>query len=70
MAFVIPAGAAVFGLIGWAFVARFLYMRKRRQAERLREQLLVEEQRGREAAEKAAEAAWRLIAPSLNSLLT
>ena len=38
---------------GWAFLARSLYMRKRREAEQLREQLLREEHDAREAAEKA-----------------
>ena len=36
----LPAGFGVCGLLGWAFVARRLYGRKRREAERLREQLL------------------------------
>lgn len=31
-----PGGTAVFVLLGWAFVARTLYLRKRREAERLR----------------------------------
>jgi signal transduction histidine kinase/CheY-like chemotaxis protein len=50
---VVPAGTIACGLVAWAFVARTLYMRKRREAEQLREQLLEEEHQAREAAEKA-----------------
>jgi signal transduction histidine kinase/ligand-binding sensor domain-containing protein/CheY-like chemotaxis protein len=52
-----PFGGTTGGLLVWAFVARSLYFRKRREAERLRERLLEEERKGREAAEKAREAA-------------
>ena len=52
-AVMIPAGAGVAGLLGWAFIARFMYLRKRREAERLREKLLKEEHAAREAAELA-----------------
>jgi signal transduction histidine kinase/ligand-binding sensor domain-containing protein/DNA-binding response OmpR family regulator len=38
-------------LLGWALIARLLYVRKRREAERLREQMLLQEQRAREALE-------------------
>jgi signal transduction histidine kinase/ligand-binding sensor domain-containing protein/CheY-like chemotaxis protein len=48
-----PAGTAGLGLLGWAFVARSLYLRKRKEAERLREQLLEEEHVARAAADKA-----------------
>jgi signal transduction histidine kinase/CheY-like chemotaxis protein/ligand-binding sensor domain-containing protein len=40
-------------LCAWAFAARFLYLRKRREAARLREQLFEEEHRAREEAECA-----------------
>ena len=53
-AFIVPGAAGVLGLLGWAFVARFLYARKRREAESLREQLLVEEHRAKEALEAKA----------------
>jgi ligand-binding sensor domain-containing protein/signal transduction histidine kinase len=66
---VLPGGGAALALIGWAFVARWLYARKRREAQRLREQLFEEEQRARRtlesknielaAAKDAAEAASR-----------
>jgi signal transduction histidine kinase/DNA-binding response OmpR family regulator len=49
----VPAGLVIFGLVGWAFFARQLYARKRREAERLREQLFEEEHRAREEAEQA-----------------
>jgi len=65
----VPVGSGILGLIGWAFVARGLYIRKRHEAERLREQLFEEEQRARRtlesknvelaAAKDAAEAASR-----------
>jgi signal transduction histidine kinase/DNA-binding response OmpR family regulator len=43
----IPGSGAVAGLLGWAFVARVLYGRKRREAEHLREQLLEQERHAR-----------------------
>ena len=57
MAVMIPAGAGVAGLLGWALVARLMYVRKRRESDKLREQLLAEEHKAREAAEAAREAA-------------
>src|SRR5207245_2339138 len=48
-----PFGGTTGGLLVWAFVARSLYARKRREAERLREQLFKEEHDGRKAAEEA-----------------
>jgi len=49
----VPAGTGVLGLLGWALVARMQYVRKRREAERLREKLLEEEHAARRAAERA-----------------
>jgi len=49
----VPVAALNLGLLGWAFMARLLYVRKQREAQRLREQLFEEEHRAREAAEKA-----------------
>jgi PAS domain S-box-containing protein len=43
----VPSGAALLGVLGWTAVARSLYRRKRREAERLREQMLEQEQRAR-----------------------
>ena len=54
---VAPFGGTTGGLLVWAFVARALYIRKRHEAERLREQLFEEERKAREAAEAAKEAA-------------
>ena len=51
-AIIIPAGIGAAALLCWAFFARLLYIRKRREAERLREQMLVQEH----AANKALEA--------------
>jgi signal transduction histidine kinase/CheY-like chemotaxis protein len=52
-AIMIPAGAGVLGLLAWALVARALYMRKQREAQKLRERLFEEEQRARKDSEKA-----------------
>jgi signal transduction histidine kinase/ligand-binding sensor domain-containing protein/DNA-binding response OmpR family regulator len=48
---VAPAGGGSLALIGWAFVARSLYLRKRREAEQLRQRLLEEEHLARERLE-------------------
>lgn len=48
----LPAGFGAAGLLGWAFVARTLYLRKRRESERLREQMFEQEHRVAEAFEK------------------
>jgi signal transduction histidine kinase/CheY-like chemotaxis protein/ligand-binding sensor domain-containing protein/protocatechuate 3,4-dioxygenase beta subunit len=52
-AIMVPAGAGVVGLLGWAVIARLLYARKRREAQRLREQLFEEEHRARQESERA-----------------
>jgi signal transduction histidine kinase/CheY-like chemotaxis protein len=46
-----PIAAGNLGLIVWAFVARLLYRAKRREAERLKEQMLAQEHEAREALE-------------------
>jgi signal transduction histidine kinase/CheY-like chemotaxis protein/ligand-binding sensor domain-containing protein len=43
----VPVVAANLGLLGWAFAARMLYMRKRRETEKLREQMFQQEHRAR-----------------------
>jgi signal transduction histidine kinase/DNA-binding response OmpR family regulator len=43
----VPGGIGCAGLLGWAFVARMLYANKRREAERLREQMLEQERKAR-----------------------
>ncbi|HKX62228.1 MAG TPA: ATP-binding protein, partial [Verrucomicrobiae bacterium] len=48
----VPLVAANIGLLGWAFIARSLYVRKRREASRLREQLLDEERKARDSLEQ------------------
>jgi signal transduction histidine kinase/CheY-like chemotaxis protein/ligand-binding sensor domain-containing protein len=53
----VPLVAGNLALLGWAIAARVLYVRKRREAVRLREQLLVEEQKARESAERARQSA-------------
>jgi len=45
----VPLVGLNLGLLGWGFIARSLYIRKRREAERLREQMLKDEQKAREA---------------------
>jgi signal transduction histidine kinase/DNA-binding response OmpR family regulator len=52
MAFIVPGGALFVGLLGWAFVARSLVTRRKREAEQLRDQLLEEERRAREVLER------------------
>jgi len=52
----VPAVLAVLGLLGWAFVARLLYARKRREAERLRQQMHEQEHQSRLAIEAKAAA--------------
>ncbi|MBI2924385.1 MAG: response regulator [Verrucomicrobia bacterium] len=49
----VPSGSAALGLLAWAFVARSMVSRRKREAERLREQLFREEHEARAAAEKA-----------------
>jgi signal transduction histidine kinase/CheY-like chemotaxis protein/ligand-binding sensor domain-containing protein len=51
MAVMIPAGAGVAGLLGWALIARLMYVRKRRESEKLREQMLQQEHAARQALE-------------------
>jgi PAS domain S-box-containing protein len=48
----VPAGGGILGLIGWTFVARSLVIRRKREAEQLREQLLREEQTARQTLEQ------------------
>ncbi|MBL9175605.1 MAG: response regulator, partial [Verrucomicrobiales bacterium] len=48
---VAPSGGVALGLVGWAFVARTLVVRRKREAEKLREQLLEQERQGRLAME-------------------
>jgi PAS domain S-box-containing protein len=46
-----PSGGGLLGLVGWAFVARSLVIRRKREAEQLREQMLVEEKKARATLE-------------------
>jgi len=47
----VPSGGLVLGLFAWAFIARSLVIRRKREAEQLRERLLVEEKKARLALE-------------------
>ncbi len=47
----VPSGGVLLGLVGWAFVARSLVIRRKREAEQLREQMLREEQAARQRLE-------------------
>jgi signal transduction histidine kinase/ligand-binding sensor domain-containing protein/CheY-like chemotaxis protein len=49
----VPGGGLFGGLVIWAFVASAIYVRQRREAERLREQMLVQERQAREALEES-----------------
>src|SRR4030095_11385973 len=42
-----PLVAGNLGLLGWAFAARALYLRKRREAQKLREQMFEQEHKAR-----------------------
>jgi signal transduction histidine kinase/DNA-binding response OmpR family regulator/ligand-binding sensor domain-containing protein len=53
MAIILPAAAGSIGLTIWALVARLLYARKRREAERLREQMLQQETEARQKEQEA-----------------
>jgi signal transduction histidine kinase/DNA-binding response OmpR family regulator/ligand-binding sensor domain-containing protein len=44
---IVPGGGGVVGLLGWAVVARVLYTNKRREAARLREEMLEQERNAR-----------------------
>jgi signal transduction histidine kinase len=48
----VPSAGAILGLVGWAFVARALVIRRKREAEQLREQILEQERRARLEVEK------------------
>jgi signal transduction histidine kinase/DNA-binding response OmpR family regulator/ligand-binding sensor domain-containing protein/protocatechuate 3,4-dioxygenase beta subunit len=48
---VVPAGGGCLGLVGWAFVARVLVLRRKREADHLREQLLEQERKARMTVE-------------------
>ncbi|MBM3824835.1 MAG: response regulator [Verrucomicrobia bacterium] len=49
----VPSVGGAVALVGWAFVARSMIARRKREAEQLRKRLLKEEHDAREAAEKA-----------------
>lgn len=48
---VVPSGGGLLGLIGWAFVARSLVIRRKREAEQLREELYEKEHEAKEELE-------------------
>jgi len=48
----VPAGSGLTGLIGWGFFARLLFLRKRREAQRLRERMAEQERLSKAALEK------------------
>jgi PAS domain S-box-containing protein len=48
----VPSGGAVVGLVAWAFVARALVIRRKREAEGLREQMLQQEREARKQLEQ------------------
>ncbi len=80
----VPGGGGLLGLLGWAFVARSLYARKRREAEQLREQMLEQEREARvtlesknkelavakETADEANQAKSRFLASMSHELRT
>jgi PAS domain S-box-containing protein len=48
----VPSGGTALALVGWAFVARTMVSRRKREAEQLREQLFLEEQKARATLEQ------------------
>jgi signal transduction histidine kinase/ligand-binding sensor domain-containing protein/CheY-like chemotaxis protein len=44
---VVPSGAAALGLVGWAFVARALVIRRKREADELREEMIKKDRAAR-----------------------
>ena len=65
----VPSGGALLGLLGWAFVARSLVIRRKREAEELREQLFEQEHKARlelEAEEQPKLAEARIAADEAN----
>ena len=50
---VTPMGFGGVGLVGWAFVARSMVVRRKREAEQLREEMITQERAARQAAEEA-----------------
>ncbi|MHB8520051.1 MAG: two-component regulator propeller domain-containing protein [Limisphaerales bacterium] len=48
----VPGGGTFGGLVIWAFVSWAIYVRQRREAERLREQMLLQERQARAALEE------------------
>jgi signal transduction histidine kinase len=79
-----PGGLAVVGLGGWALIARALYVRKRKEADHLRDQMLVQERTARaqlesknqelfaarESADRANQAKSRFLADMSHELRT
>ncbi|HSU56587.1 MAG TPA: response regulator, partial [Candidatus Dormibacteraeota bacterium] len=55
-AFLVPAGVVAVGLLCWALMARALYVRKRRETEKLRDQMLEQERAAKHAVEAKAAA--------------
>ena len=64
----LPSGGAALGLIGWAFVARSLVIRRKREAEQLRERILEQE---REAGKRLrdSEALYSSLVENLDQML-
>jgi signal transduction histidine kinase/CheY-like chemotaxis protein/ligand-binding sensor domain-containing protein len=59
----VPSGGMVLGLFGWAFIARSLVIRRKREAEELREQMFAQEHKARlELEAKNAELAEARVA--------
>ncbi len=64
----VPSGGGLVGLVGWAFMARSLVIRRKREADQLREQMLAQEREAREKLEDS-EALYASLVDNLDQLL-
>jgi PAS domain S-box-containing protein len=64
----VPAGGGLLGLVGWAFVARALVLRRKREAEELRERMLEQEHQARKKLQDS-QALYASVVDNLDQLL-
>jgi PAS domain S-box-containing protein len=64
----VPGGATIFGLVVWAFVARSLVVRRKREAEELRERMLEQEREARKKLQDS-QALYASVVDNLDQFL-